>query len=110
MNTLIENFINLFNQEKFHEAHDFLEEFWRDYQGQDRKCYQALIQLTVALYLQQESRHTGAQKVLARALANIDSSANNTIKQINLKQLYIDTKEYLAGRGNLPRLDSKAQG
>ncbi len=63
--------IELFNQARYHEAHDSFEEFWQEYQGADRQYYQALIQLTVAIYLKQEGRQLGAEKVLKRAEKNL---------------------------------------
>ncbi len=95
--------IKLFNDEQFHEAHDYLEEFWRDYDGADRRYYQALIQLIVALYLQQESRHAGAAKVLARAVKNMEGYENQ-IQGIDLIQLLNEVQEYLAEPKVLPKI------
>ncbi len=95
--------IRLFNQEQFHEAHDCLEEFWRNYAGDDRRYYQALIQLIVALYLQQESRHAGAAKVLARAIKNLEGYENQ-IQGIDLIKLLNEVREYLAEPRVLPKI------
>jgi predicted metal-dependent hydrolase len=95
--------ITLFNREQFHEAHDCLEEFWRNYAGDDRRYYQALIQLIVALYLQQESRQAGASKVLARAVKNMEDYQNQ-IPGIDLIQLLNDVQEYLAKPKALPKI------
>jgi|GEM_PF-5271296 len=89
----------LFNAGDLHAAHDVLEEFWQEYRGEDRQYYQALIQLTVAIYLKQEGRDAGAIKVLARAANNLQQ------KQSQLSQALCEAAEaYILGTGAIPQI------
>lgn len=95
--------IKLFNEEKFFAAHESMEEFWQMYHEPDRVYYQALIQLTVALHLYQESRLKGAQMVLERALKNMDG-CQGLISGIDLIQLKDEIVEYFANPGKMPKI------
>lgn len=62
-------FINLFNERLFFEAHEELESLWRNEMGPDRFFYQGLIQLA-ALFVQLENKNvTGAKRLLHTATA-----------------------------------------
>ena len=65
-------FIRLFNAEEFFEAHDVLEELWQVYPGEDRKFYQGLIQVAVALEHRKRGNLRGARGVLSSARRNLD--------------------------------------
>jgi predicted metal-dependent hydrolase len=55
--------IEYFNDCDFFEAHDTWEELWTEYRGEDRKFYQGLIQVAVALHHFGNGNTRGARKV-----------------------------------------------
>ena len=62
-----EKFEILFKAEKFFEAHEFLEEFWMQSAGTEKKLYQGLIQIAVALHHLKYGNLNGAQTCYKRA-------------------------------------------
>ncbi len=59
--------INLFNQGKFFEAHEYLELAWRAEPSSKRFLYIGILQAGVAYYHIQRRNYRGALKVIARA-------------------------------------------
>jgi len=55
--------IEHFNECDFFEAHEVWEELWADYQGDDRKFYQGLIQAAVCLHHFGNGNVRGARKL-----------------------------------------------
>lgn len=70
--TAMERFVAAFNAGRYFEAHEILEDFWRDYRGPDRTFYQGLIQAAVALYHRDRENRAGALRVAARARARLE--------------------------------------
>jgi uncharacterized protein len=62
--------IALFNQADFFEAHEVLEDLWREAPVAEKKFLQALIQTAVAFHHYSKGNSTGARSLLARALRN----------------------------------------
>ncbi|MEB3316214.1 MAG: DUF309 domain-containing protein [Candidatus Melainabacteria bacterium] len=100
--------IKLFHEGRFHEAHEEIEKFWRNYHEADRCLYQAFIQICACLHLIDEKRYTGAKKVLERARNNIfqneatDKSQTQNLNQlselkkcIDLEKIFLDTEALL---------------
>ena len=58
--------ITLFNQGRFFDAHEVLEELWRPARGRRRRFLQALIQVAVALHHHARGNLIGARSLLAR--------------------------------------------
>ena len=92
--------IKLFHEGRFHEAHEEVEKFWRNHHAVDRCLYQAFIQICACLYLINEKRYTGAQKVLERARKNIFRSVlgvhvSEFKKFIDLEKTFLDTETLL---------------
>ena len=58
----------LFNAKLYFEAHDYLEDAWRDAQGDERAFLQALIHVSVGMYHVAAANHQGAVNLLTRAL------------------------------------------
>lgn len=54
-------FIRLFNQGKYFESHEILEELWRKTSGKKKRFYQGLIQAAVALHHAKNQNAPGAQ-------------------------------------------------
>jgi uncharacterized protein len=60
-----------FNRAYFFEAHETLEELWRETSGPLRSFYQGLIQLAVALYHLSNGNRRGALNLLAKGLEKL---------------------------------------
>ena len=59
--------IALFNQGNFYEAHEVLEDVWRETSGPQKSFLQALIQIAVALHHHSTGNVVGARSLLAKA-------------------------------------------
>jgi uncharacterized protein len=62
-----------FNRACFFEAHDTLEELWRDTSGPLRLFYQGLIQLAVGFYHLSNGNRRGALNLLGKGLAKLEA-------------------------------------
>jgi predicted metal-dependent hydrolase len=62
-----------FNGAHFFEAHDTLEELWRDTSGPLRLFYQGLIQLAVGFYHLSNGNRRGALNLLEKGLAKLEA-------------------------------------
>jgi hypothetical protein len=69
--------IKLFNSAKFFEAHEVLEDVWRECHGPDKKFLQALIQIAVGLHHHSRGNSVGARSLLARATRNLANCPEN---------------------------------
>ena len=58
----------LFNDKLYFEAHDYLEDAWRDARGDERAFLQALIHVSVGMYHVAAANHQGGVNLLSRAL------------------------------------------
>ncbi|MBV8891164.1 MAG: DUF309 domain-containing protein [Acidobacteria bacterium] len=65
--------IRLFNERKFFDAHEVLEEVWRAAPRDRKKFLQGLIQLAVALHHHSRGNRVGAMSLLRRAARNLGS-------------------------------------
>ncbi|MFB3915254.1 MAG: DUF309 domain-containing protein [Terriglobales bacterium] len=63
--------LDLFNAEKFFDAHEVLENVWRATDGPEKNFLQGLIQAAVALHHHSQQNIEGARSVLLRALQNL---------------------------------------
>ncbi len=63
--------IACFNSGRFFEAHEALEDVWRELHGRERRAMQGLIQLAVALHHHSKGNVDGARSLLARAVAKL---------------------------------------
>ena len=63
--------IRLLNRGSFFDAHEVLEDVWRDARQPERKFLQGLIQIAVALYHYGNGNLVGARSVLRRAGRNL---------------------------------------
>ncbi|MEX0602139.1 MAG: DUF309 domain-containing protein [Bacteroidota bacterium] len=63
--------IQEFNDRKFYEAHETLEELWHEYREDDRKFLQGLIQLAAGAYHLGYGNLTGAHSQFSKALEKI---------------------------------------
>ena len=64
--------IALFNAHHFFEAHEVLEDLWREAEGEERRFLQGLIQVAVALHHFTRGNADGARSLLARGTAKLE--------------------------------------
>ncbi|MGH9500336.1 MAG: DUF309 domain-containing protein [Terriglobales bacterium] len=63
--------IALFNQGKFFDAHEVLEDVWRAAPHEEKKIWQGLVQVAVALHHYSTGNRLGMRSVLVRAMQNL---------------------------------------
>jgi predicted metal-dependent hydrolase len=63
--------IALFNQGRFFDAHEVLEDVWRAAPQDEKKIWQGLIQVAVALHHYSTGNRVGMRSVLVRAMKNL---------------------------------------
>ncbi len=63
--------VRLFNEQKFFECHDVLEELWSETVGEERGFYQGLIQAAVSLFHFENNNLTGARKMIDYSLKRL---------------------------------------
>ncbi len=90
----------LFNSAHFFDAHEALEDVWREAprHSHRRRHLQGLVQLAVAFHHQSSGNLVGARSVLERALRNIED-AEESLPEVDWKRLSTSLKpwrEYLA--------------
>ena len=92
--------IKLFNQKKYFECHDVLESLWKELpeNHNDKKFYQGIIQLAVALYLISQKRYKGSEKMYKRAELNL-SNYSKLKYGVDLNSLLNDVKKHISTKG-----------
>ena len=99
-------FIHLFNNEHFYEAHEVLEELWLQTSGDRKTFYKGLIQCAVALAHWQRKNPRGMIQVGERAM-NALKLFNSETEGILLQELLNDFEAFLASPGsNFPRIQT----
>ena len=93
--------IVLFNAGRFFDAHEALEDAWRESARGSalRRHLQGMVQVAVALHHQSRDNFTGARSVLDRALRNL-GGAEDSFPDLELDRLRADLADwqrYLAG-------------
>lgn len=73
MQTLFEHGLELINRGSYFQAHDVLEEVWREVRDNSRPFYQGVVQVAIAMHHFSKSNLAGAQSVLAKAMKNLDA-------------------------------------
>lgn len=94
-----------FNRAHFFEAHDTLEDLWRDTSGPLRLFYQGLIQLAVGFYHLSNGNRRGALNLLEKGLAKLETY-QPVCQDIDVDSLCQDARTWLdrvrqAGAGEL---------
>ena len=90
----------LFNSAHFFDAHEALEDVWREAprHSHRRRHLQGLVQLAVAFHHQSTGNRVGARSVLERALRNVEG-AEESLPELDWGRLRTSLKpwrEYLA--------------
>ena len=63
--------IALFNRGKFFDAHEVLEDVWRAAPPEEKKIWQGLVQVAVALHHYSTGNRVGMRSVMVRAMKNL---------------------------------------
>lgn len=64
--------IREFNERRFFEAHDVLEELWHEYREDDRLFLQGLIQVAVGYYHLENRNYNGCRSQFAKAMSKLE--------------------------------------
>jgi predicted metal-dependent hydrolase len=96
----------LFNSADFFDAHEALEDVWREAprHSRRRRHLQGLVQLAVAFHHQSTGNRVGARSVLERALRNVEG-AEESFPEVDWERLRTNLKpwrEYLADARRKP--------
>jgi hypothetical protein len=92
--------IDLFNQERFWEAHEVLEEIWHPATGVEREIIQGLILTAAALVHYQKNENAVCVSILGRAMEKLGSFDN--FKGLDVKRLRARIEKTL--KDNTPKL------
>jgi uncharacterized protein len=94
--------IEEFNRQLFFECHETLEELWLEERSEDRKFYQAIIQIAAGYYKLQQGVPIGAVKLWRTGLEKL-AAYEPVFYGINVESLLE------AVRGNLAQLEADQQ-
>jgi hypothetical protein len=92
--------IDLFNQERFWEAHEVLEEIWHPATGVERDIIQGLILTAAALVHYQKNEKAVCISILGRAMEKLGTLDN--FKGLDIKRLRAGIEQIL--KDNAPKL------
>jgi predicted metal-dependent hydrolase len=92
--------IDLFNQERFWEAHELLEEIWHPATGVERDTIQGLILTAAALVHYQKNENAVYVSILGRAMEKLGGFDN--FKGLDIKYLRAGIEQTL--KDNMPKL------
>lgn len=87
--------VRLFNERRYFEAHDLLEEVWLGRAGREKTLYQGLIQVAVGLYKIAAGNHGGAVSQLGKGLDKL-RSVRDLDCPLDLERLIRETEVVLA--------------
>jgi len=91
--------IDLFNQERFWEAHEIIEEIWHPATGVERDIIQGLILTAAALVHYQKNEKAVCVSILGRAMEKLGKLDN--FKGLDIRRLRTDIEQTL--RDNTPK-------
>ena len=70
------NALNLFNNQKWYEAHDAFEEIWNTLDGDERQIIQGILQVSVSQFHLTKGNINGATILLGEGLGRIKNRIN----------------------------------
>ena len=70
------NALNLFNNEKWYEAHDAFEDIWNTLDGDERQIIQGILQVSVSQFHLSKGNINGATILLGEGLGRIKNRTN----------------------------------
>jgi hypothetical protein len=98
--------ISLFNDAKFFDAHEALEDIWRAAPPENKKFLQGLVQVAVAFHHYSTGNRVGMRSVLERAIRNLaqPSGSFGQIQTAALLRSLGEWREALDSNSSLPPL------
>jgi uncharacterized protein len=98
--------IRLFNDAKFFDAHEALEDVWRDAPAESKKFLQGLVQVAVAFHHHSTGNRVGLRSVLERAIRNLGEPAGEfgQIHTPDLLQSLHEWRDAIDSNSPMPRL------
>jgi len=78
--------IRLFNEARFFDAHEVLEDVWREAPSAEKKFFQGLVQVAVAFHHHSTGNLVGMSSVLKRAMGNLEKFRGER-REIDLESL-----------------------
>ena len=70
------NALNLFNNQKWYEAHDAFENIWNTLDGDERQIIQGILQVSVSQFHLSKGNYNGATILLGEGLGRIKNRTN----------------------------------
>jgi uncharacterized protein len=104
--------VDLFNRGEFFEAHEVLEDVWREAAHDEKKFLQGLVQLAVAFHHHSTGNRRGMRSVMERGIKNLQVKAD-VFCQVRLNPLMqsLQTWREALDDGNslpaLPRIETQ---
>jgi hypothetical protein len=86
--------VEQFNQQEFYACHDTLEALWMESMEPDKRFYQGVLQIAVALYHLSHQNWRGAAMLMGEGIRRLDYYQPE-YSGINVEQLVIKTSELL---------------
>ena len=68
--------LNLFNNQKWYEAHDAFEDIWNTLDGDERQIIQGILQVSVSQFHLSKGNYNGATILLGEGLGRIKNRTN----------------------------------
>ena len=75
----LHNAIDLFNSQKWYEAHDAFEDIWNDLIGDERQIVQGILQVSVSQFHLNKGNVNGAMILLGEGLGRIKSRVSEDL-------------------------------
>ncbi len=72
--------IDLFNNQKWYEAHDAFEDLWNDLVGDERQIIQGILQVSVSQFHLNKGNYNGAMILLGEGLGRIKNKASEDLE------------------------------
>lgn len=96
-------FVTLFNERKFFEAHEVLEILWRQENGQRRDFYQGLIQMAAAFVHRENDNAQGVERLYAAAAKRLSFFSPETMG-LDVEKFLTFSRESLLAKDAYPQL------
>ena len=77
----------MFNAHEFFEAHEVLEDLWREASGSDRELYQGILQIGVGFHHLSNGNYHGAITLLERGIARLRKLNPDECQEIDCASL-----------------------
>ena len=71
--------IDLFNNQKWYEAHDAFEDIWNDLVGDERQIVQGILQVSVSQFHLNKGNYNGAMILLGEGIGRIRNRASDDL-------------------------------